>query len=530
MPMRNRSRTCLAMLVAALLLPLAPSPLGGAPQPSVRLRILNVNIFYGGDEIAESGNWCYQSDGCPENLARMIDAIRAADADIVALEEAEHNTRAIADALGFHASERLQIASRYPLIDPPGGDGVYVFAEVLPGRVLALMNVHLPADPYGPYLVRDGAALEEVLALENALRLPALSRQLAALPGLLAQGIPVVLTGDFNSPSHLDWTPEVASVRSEVRYPVEWPVGRALAVAGFRDSYREVHPDPLAVPGFTWTPGSLEEDPEEVHDRIDWVLLAGDAVAVDSTVFGEEGGPDVGIGIADYPTDHRGVLTTLDVEAAVPPVLVAVGSRRVFAGDPLAVAFHAPGRSGERVAIAPAGAGAGEALLAAPTGATRPSDGSLTFATGALAPGAYDAILLDSRDRVLSRSRFWLYAPGTAPAVATSKAVYASGEPLAVSWTAAPGMRWDWLGIFSPGEVDGNPHATTCNASTCGNGRYLLYEYTRTEIEGSASFDPDSLVGWSGWPLQPGNYEIRLLLDDGYRSLASSAPFKVVNP
>jgi len=182
------------------------------------------------------------------------------------------------------------------------------------------------------------------------------------------------------------------------------------------------------------------------------------------------------------------------------------------------------------VAIAPAGAGAGEALLAAPTGATRPSDGSLTFATGALAPGAYDAILLDSRDRVLSRSRFWLYAPGTAPAVATSKAVYASGEPLAVSWTAAPGMRWDWLGIFSPGEVDGNPHATTCNASTCGNGRYLLYEYTRTEIEGSASFDPDSLVGWSGWPLQPGNYEIRLLLDDGYRSLASSAPFKVVNP
>jgi len=37
-------------------------------------------------------------------------------------------------------------------------------------------------------------------------------------------------------------------------------------------------------------------------------------------------------------------------------------------------------------------------------------------------------------------------------------------------------------------------------------------------------------VGYTTWPLQPGNYEIRLLLDDGYRSAATSAPFKVVQP
>lgn len=127
-------------LVAATALALAPAPVEAAPQADVRLRILNVNIFYGGDEIAPSGNWCLRSDGCPENLARMIDAIRAAAPDLVALEEGEHNTRVIAAALGFHASERMQIASRYPLIDPPGGDGVYIFSEVAPGRVVALMN------------------------------------------------------------------------------------------------------------------------------------------------------------------------------------------------------------------------------------------------------------------------------------------------------------------------------------------------------------------------------------------------------
>ncbi len=103
-------------------------------------------------------------------------------------------------------------------------------------------------------------------------------------------------------------------------------------------------------------------------------------------------------------------------------------------------------------------------------------------------------------------------------------------DAIVVSWKAAPGMRWDWLAIFAPAERDENPNASTCNATTCGNGGDLLYEYTRTAIEGSTSFGPDSAVGSSTWPLQPGNYEIRLLLDDGYRSLASSAPFKVVNP
>jgi endonuclease/exonuclease/phosphatase family metal-dependent hydrolase len=523
-------RALVPILAGAAAAALHPAPVGAAPPADVRLRILNVNIFYGGDEIAESGSWCSHGDGCPENLARVIDAIRAAAPDIVALEEGEHNTRVIADALGFHPSERMQIASRYPLIDPPGGDGVYVFAEVAPGRVVALMNVHLPADPYGPYLVRDGATLEEVLALENGLRVPAIGRQLAALPGLLAQDIPVFLAGDFNSPSHLDWTPAVAAVRSEVPYPIDWPVSRALVTAGFLDSYREVHPDPVAVPGFTWTPGSLEGEADEVHDRIDWVLAAGAAIAVDSTVLGEVGGADVGIEIPDYPTDHRGVVTTFDVTPAVPPVLVAVDSRRAFVGDPLPVAFHAPGRSGERVAIAPAGGDAAAALVALPTGSERPTDGSVVFATGGLAPGAYDALLLSARDVVLSRSRFWLYAAGTEPSVATSQAVYESGEPIVVSWKAAPGMRWDWLGIYSPGAVGGNERATTCNATVCGNGHYLLYEYTRTAVEGSTHFGPDSLAGYSTWPLQPGNYEIRLLLDDGYRSLAVSAPFKVVNP
>jgi hypothetical protein len=91
-------------------------------------------------------------------------------------------------------------------------------------------------------------------------------------------------------------------------------------------------------------------------------------------------------------------------------------------------------------------------------------------------------------------------------------------------------MRWDWLGIYAPGDSDSSPVASSCNAGCYSNGRYLLYEYTRTAVEGTTTFTAGSPPGAGTWPLSSGTYEIRLLVDDGYRSVASSAPFKVRRP
>src|SRR6185369_14020183 len=269
-------------------------PAAAAPAvvaTTAEVRVMALNIFYGGDEIdLHTGSWCHRSSGCPETLTQVEHVIEASGADVVGIEEGEHNAGVIAAALGWHASDRLQVISRYPIVDPPGGSGTYIWVEVLPGRFVAIGNVHLPAEPYGPYEIRDGASLTDVVALETSVRRPAIQDQLAALPPLAASGMPTFLTGDFNSPSHLDWTAAVSAVRPEVPYPVDWPVSRALADAGFRDSNRDAHPDPVAVPGFTWTPGGPESDPHEVHDRIDWVLASGPASPLDSTVVGEAGG------------------------------------------------------------------------------------------------------------------------------------------------------------------------------------------------------------------------------------------------
>jgi len=501
-----------------------------APQPTAVIRVMTLNIFYGGDELdLHNGDFCHRPAGCPETLAQVEKVIHDSGADIVGIEEGEHNAGVIAGAIGWNASDRTQVISRFPIVDPPGAGGHYVWVEVLPGRFVAIGNVHLPSDPYGPYEIRDGATLDQVLDLETSVRLPAIQTSIGVLPPLAAAGMPTFLTGDFNSPSHLDWTAAVSAVRPEVPYPVDWPVSQALADAGFIDSYRAVHPDPVAVPGFTWTPGGPEGDPHEVHDRIDWVLSTGPAEALDSTVVGEAGGPDVGIGFDPWPTDHRGALSTFRVTPAVPAPFVAPSARRLFVGDSLEVRYRAGAGSGQSLAIVPAGGQPAAAVASTPVGPPGTQDGTASFATAALAPGAYDVVLV-SGGSVISRAPVWLYPPGTPTSVWTSKRTYVVGEPIVVSWRAAPGFRWDWLGVYSPGDTGSSPHSAGCNAGCNGNSRYLLYVYTQTAIEGSAIFDAGAAPGSATWPLKPGSYEIRFLVDDSYRSIAVSANFKVVKP
>jgi hypothetical protein len=488
---------------------------------------MTFNIFYGGDELdLATGDWCTRARGCKRTLAKVIQAIRDSGADVVGLEEGEHSTRTIADALGWYASERMQVVSRYPLIDPPGGNGTYIYVELKPGRVVAMENAHLPSDPYGPYLVRDGGSPRALAELELSTRMPAVEDEIAALPGLASRRIPVFLTGDFNSPSHLDWTPAVASVRPEVVYPFVWPVSKALADAGFLDSYRQVHADPVAVPGFTWTPGGLESVPNDVFDRIDWVLAAGPARALESRIVGEKGGPDVDVPVVPYPTDHRGVVSTFAVRPGEPSPFVAVARRRLTMGRPLSVVFHSHGRRDEQVGIVRAGGDGADAVARVHTGLGAPEDGTVLLSTADLERGAYEAVLLDEHDDVLSRSAFWLYRPGERTRVRTSRHVYTKGSPITVSWSNAPGMRWDWVSVFPAGGK--LPRQSICDAGYCGNDDYLLYEYTHTQIQGSTTITKDSLVGNGSWPLKPGRYEIRLLLDDGYRAVARSKPFRVV--
>ncbi len=250
------------------------------------------------------------------------------------------------------------------------------------------------------------------------------------------------------------------------------------------------------------------------------MLSDGPTRTTDSQIVGEVGGPDVDIAIAPYPSDHRALVSTFAVRAGEPPVLVAVSSRRVFVGEDLRVTFHSPGQVGERLALVRLRDGerseVGQVIAERPTAEHGASDGQVRFATGALRPGQYQARLLDRNGRILSRTPFWLYSPGTPTTVNGVDKRYRVGEAIHAQVHNAPGRGLDWLAVFR------------CDNSGCaGNGDYLLYSYTDAAVEGEVTIDAHSIAGTQGWPLPAGRYVLRLLTDDSYEDIATSQEFTI---
>jgi hypothetical protein len=461
----------------------------GAPAPTT-LRVGTLNIEYGGEVI---------------DFDTVVEGALELDADVIGIEEAWGNIPRLAEAMGWpYYDPRTQLVSRFPILDPPDADGTFTYVEVDPGRVVAIANVHLPSSPYGPVLARNGRSRQHILDVERSVRVPAIEPIATTVSALASDGVPAFVVGDFNAPSHRDWTSETIGTRPQMRFAVAWPVSLLMEELGFVDSFRAIHPDPVTEPGLTWPAGRPTIDdgwnpsPQAPADRIDFVWAAGPVETLDSVRLGEEGSAE--LSVSPYPTDHRGVVSTFRVEPGVPPVLVAPLQRRVEAGQDVQIAFHAPASGSGRVQVVDA---SGAEVATAPTdGAV---DGTANFDGSAWPPGSYETVLLDAAGDELARAPVWIVDPDAGATLSVTEPRVSEGDPIGVSWTGSPGNRWDWLGIY---RRDADPNVAS----------YLLWDYTGATIEGSASFGPASE---GPWPLPPGRYTVYLLEDDGYDVLGA---------
>jgi hypothetical protein len=180
------------------------------------------------------------------------------------------------------------ILSRLEVVDLiPGGATI----RLQSGAVAHVLNVHLNPKPYQPYQLAgipygDGrpiASAAEAIAEARKARGAEVAALVEAVRAASARGGAVLLAGDFNEPSHLDWTARAAAT-GRCALAVEWPASRALAAIGMRDAFRSLFPDEIERPGHTWTPRPA---PREVCDRIDRIYLAGDAAPLAATIVGE---------------------------------------------------------------------------------------------------------------------------------------------------------------------------------------------------------------------------------------------------
>ena len=59
----------------------------------------------------------------------------------------------------------------------------------------------------------------------------------------IQQGRPIIMGGDFNEPSHLDWQADTKDLWDHNGAIIHWDCSMMLSKAGFKDAYREKFPN-----------------------------------------------------------------------------------------------------------------------------------------------------------------------------------------------------------------------------------------------------------------------------------------------
>ncbi len=395
--------------------------------------------------------------------------------------------------------------SKYPILEPSGADGLYSYIEVRPGEAVAMINTHLDYVHDGPNRLNRGASVADVLATEKAVRLSSIETLLPSATRLLGQHWPLLLTGDLNEPSHLDWTAATASQHGGVG-PVAWPVSEALVKAGLRDSYREVHPDPATAPGNTW--GGVAGSTGSPR-RIDYAYVGGPVDVVSSEVVGERGGDSVDRAFPKWTSDHRAVLSQLQVTPVPIPTTVALSTRMATVGDDVTLTYRMPKAvDGAKVQLTGASAASYDAEAAS---------GTVTVHTQQLTAGAYQVDLVDGDGGVVATNDLYLRPKAARVHLTTDAPTYAVGDPITVHWSDGPANRWDWIGVYRASAAD--PEKDD----------YLVWGYTGGHDAGALppSTDGELVLGrdhqGKPWPLPPGRYLVHYLLTDQYTSVGSAA-------
>ena len=288
------------------------TPLYAQTEESI-VTVMSYNIYRGGTMSKQP-------------LSQTAKIIQEAKADIVGVQETlspkGDNAEKLATLLGWnlYVSRRHKcIMTHHEIVDRLDG-GIRV--KMPSGQHAYIFTLHLASNPYQPYQLlsirpkwhkhQDTPFIKtetEAIAAAKKARGSEIATLLLQVNSLPDKDAPVFVVGDFNEPSHLDWTNKAAE---SGRHPIKvaYPTSLAMTRAGFKDAWRTVYPDEMKNPGFTWSPMYKTDDPTTHHDRIDFVYFKGKGVELIDTKIVGENKENADIVVVPYPSDHRGVVAS----------------------------------------------------------------------------------------------------------------------------------------------------------------------------------------------------------------------------
>ena len=257
-------------------------------------RVMDFNIWHGGHEFGEE-----------VGVQRVVEVIKDANPDIVGIIETYGSGAEIADALGYYfhlRSSNLSIMSRFPI------EETYDFYDsfkcsaatirVSKSQKLNYINLWLNYLPstHDQVVVRKDK-VDDIVAGEWTTRAKEL-KEMMDNAGVMTSDAktPMIVSGDFNSDSHLDWCESAKDLH--YGYVLPWPTSILMKDRGFKDSYREIYPDPVKNPCLTWSPYSKSD----LQYRIDFIYYkSSDIKATAAQMIDQHP--------VRFPSDHAAITT-----------------------------------------------------------------------------------------------------------------------------------------------------------------------------------------------------------------------------
>jgi endonuclease/exonuclease/phosphatase family metal-dependent hydrolase len=268
-------------------------------QEESALKVFQLNTWINGSRV----------EGGKEGLLAAIEQLKP---DVVLLCELASNETALTRYLQKELEAKGQkwyidglqkgcgILSKYKLLDIQIDTAIkerpLVKAHiVVNGCKIAIYSAHLDHRFYAPYLSRGYSdskwgekitpITDENLILEEnrkSTRNEGIDAFIADAAKELQNGNAVILGGDFNEPSHLDWQADTKNTFGRNGVVVNWEVSGKLQKAGYTDAYRRMYPNPVTHPAITWPAGNISAKlqslffcPEaDERDRIDFIYYS----------------------------------------------------------------------------------------------------------------------------------------------------------------------------------------------------------------------------------------------------------------